>query len=291
MQSRRAGLYCRFSMTATFHDRPRRSRSIPSTLVRRGRLLDVPLYYVLRSSDLVREGLDHSGSHRFADHIYRGEASGRGMFGRSLDALLLGLPAARAFRFRYAVARDEIARFVLERLGRGADAIAVLSVACGIPRELTDAGALVREHIGWLPHWISFYGLDLDRDVLAEAQRFAAERGLASFQAIHGDALDRHAYPEAIDFVSCTGLTEFLEDDVVVRLYELLFDVLEPGGCLLTSGMQRRWAADYLLRLGEVATHYRDMSHLRRLAGPLPFRDVRTRIDETGIQTVLIARK
>jgi hypothetical protein len=254
-------------------------------------LLDVPLYYVLRSSDLAREGLDHSGSHRFADHIYRGEASGRGIFGRSLDAFLLNLPAARAFRFRYAVARDEIVHFVLERLGSSDAAIDVLSVPCGIPRELADAATLVRERIGWLPHWVSFYGLDLDENVLAEARRFASDRGLAGFRTIQGDALDRASYPAAIDFVSCTGLTEFLDDEAVIHLYGILYDVLETGGCLLTSGMRRRWVSDYLLRLGEVATHYRDASDLRRLTRRFPFRDVRTRVDKTGIQTVLIARK
>ena len=53
--------------------------------MRRGRLLDIPLYFVLRSSDLAREGLDHSGSWRFADHIYKGEPSGWGPLGRWLE--------------------------------------------------------------------------------------------------------------------------------------------------------------------------------------------------------------
>ena len=53
-------------MNGELHNRTRRSASIPRSLLRRGRVLEVPLYYLLRASDLAREGLDRSGSHRFA---------------------------------------------------------------------------------------------------------------------------------------------------------------------------------------------------------------------------------
>ena len=55
--------------------------------------------------------------------------------------------------------------------------------------------------------------------------------------------------------------------------------------------MQRRWTSDYLLTLGELRTHYRDAGQLRRLLAPLAFRDVVTEADDTGLQTVVIARK
>ena len=92
--------------TARFYNRTRRSASLPRSLLRRGRVLALPVYAALRRSDLAREGFDHSGSYRFADHIYRGEPSGRGAFGRWLDARLLKLPAVRSFRSRYEAARD-----------------------------------------------------------------------------------------------------------------------------------------------------------------------------------------
>lgn len=279
-------------MTSVFHNRTRRSRSIPLSLLRRGRILDIPVYYLLRSSDLAREGLDRSGSHRFADHIYRSEPSGQGAFGRWLDARLLEMPAARAFRFRYLAAREELARFLIERAGRAIDEPTdVLSVPCGVPRELADAASDVRARSGGLPASVAFHGLDLDDTVLAEACAFMARRGLGRFTAIRGDALDRRSYPGRFDFITCTGLTEFLDDETAGRLFGVLFDVLEPEGCFLTSGMTRRWASDYLLQLGELRTQYRDGDALRRLLEPLPFRSLSIRVDPTGLQTVVTARK
>jgi len=283
-------------MTGELHNRTRRSASIPRSLLRRGRVLEVPLYYLLRASDLAREGLDRSGSHRFADHIYRGMPSGRGAFGRWLDARLLALPATQAFRFRYSAVRDALTEFLLDRLA-GADepaVIDVLSVPCGIPRELADAAAAVRtqggEGIGRLDR-VVFHGLDLDPEVLDEARAFAAARGLRGFETHLGDALERASYPAAADFIGCTGLGDFLDDGALARLYAVLFDVLRPGGVLVTSGMERRRGADYLLRLAEIRTRYRSAAELVRLVERLPFREVTARRDGTGIQTVVTARR
>jgi Methyltransferase domain len=279
-------------VTGQFHNRTRRSRSIPRSLARRGRFLDIPLYYLLRTSDLAREGLDHSGSYRFADHIYRGVPSGRGAFGRWLDSQLLQLPATRAFKYRYLAAREELVRFLIERATFGSGASTdVLSVPCGIPRELADAAADVAEQLGSPPAWVVLHGLDLDDSALAVASGFMRDRNLGDFKAVRGDALDRRAYGGPFDFITCTGLTEFLNDRDAAQLYALLFDVLRYGGRFVTSGMKRRWASDYLLRLGELHAHYRDEAALRQLLAPLPFRDVSTRTDDTGLQTVVVARK
>jgi SAM-dependent methyltransferase len=279
-------------VTGRFHNRTRRSSSIPRSLIRRGRVLDLPVYYVLRWSDLAREGLEHSGSHRFADHIYRGAPSGRGALGRWLDARLLGLPAVRSLRARYLAARDELVVFLIARLKDDRDQpLNVLSVPCGIPRELADAAALARQQIGDLPSTVRFHGLDLDPAVLNEARVFAAERGLAPFETHEGDALDRSAYPALFDFITCTGLAEFIDDDQLAALYGVFFEVLAPGGRLVTSGMRKRRLSEYLLRLAEIHTHYRGPADLERLMSPTPFRNVRTRQDELGIQTILTATK
>ena len=279
-------------MSGTFYNRTRRSASIPRSLIRRGRVLEIPVYYLLRLSDLAREGLEHSGSHRFADHIYRSAPSGHGALGRWLDARLLALPAVRSFRFRYIAARDGLAAFLIERLRQDRDpSIDVLSVPCGIPRELADAAALVRGQMAGLPPSVRFHGLDLDSDVLEEARRFGGEHGLPLFVPHKGDALDLSAYPQRFDFITCTGLAEFLDDDQLARLYGIFFDVLNPGGRLISSGMQRRRLSDYLLQIAEIRTHYRGPADLARLIASRPFREVQTRSDDLGIQTILTATK
>lgn len=277
-------------MTPQLHNRTRRSRSIPRTLLRRGRMLELPLYYTLRLSDLAREGIDHSGSHRFADHIYRNEPSGAGAIGRWLDARLLALPAVRSFRSRYLAARDEVAGVILERLRTGGDArIRVLSVPCGIPRELADAAEIVRRAYGELPERVEFHGIDLDAGVLDEARAFARARGLDGFRAHAGDALSPPTYPDGLACITCTGLAEFLDDEQLAELYALCCRALQPGGRFITSGMRRRRLSEYLLRLAEIRTEYREPEDLLRLARQVPFRDVTVRTDSVGLQTILTA--
>jgi hypothetical protein len=277
-------------MTPHLHNRTRRSASIPRTLIRRGRVLELPLYYTLRLSDLAREGIEHSGSHRFADHIYRNEPSGVGAIGRWLDARLLTLPAVRSFRSRYLAARHEVARVVLERLRRdSAGRIRVLSVPCGIPRELADAADEVRRQYGEVPDRVEFHGIDLDAGVLEEASAFAKARALRGFRVHQGDALSRSTYPAGLACITCTGLAEFLDDEELAQLYGICFEALEPGGLFITSGMRPRLVSDYLLRLAEIRTHYRGPEDLARLAQRLPFRTVHVRSDSAGLQTILTA--
>jgi SAM-dependent methyltransferase len=271
-----------------FFNRTRRSRSIPLTLLTRGRVLEVPLYFALRLSDLGREGIENSGSYRFADHIYRNQPSGRGWIGRWIDARLLAMPAARSFRNRYLAAGETLAGCLLARRGQPLD---VLSVPCGLPRDLALGARLARTRQPSALRMVTFHGLDLDADVLARATAFAAEAGLPNFSTHHGDALARAAYPASVDFISCTGFGEFLDDRRLDTLYGIFFDVLRPGGMLVTTGMRRYWASDYLLRLAELEPHYRSGAELDRLVRRLPFRSVDSRPDAVGLQTIVVAVK
>ena len=273
-----------------FYNRTRQSESLSWALLRKGRVLALPLYAALRRSDLAREGFEHSGSHRFADHIYRGQPSGQGWFGTWLDGRLLALPAVHSFRSRFYAARDELAAFLQARAGTPGH-LHVLSAPCGIPRELVDGrrafAASGRPSVASM----TFHGLDLDPTVLEEAVRFARAGGAEPFVAHHGDVFAPDSYPPAVDFITCTGLAEFLDDDRLAALYRIFFDRLTPGGILVTSGMRRRPLADYLLRLAEISIHYRTAQDLERLARRLPFRHVRTRVDEFGIQSILVAER
>src|SRR5437764_13290310 len=108
-------------MAPEFHNRTRQSDSIPRTLLRRGRLLDVLLYYLLRTSDLAREGLENSGSYRFADHIYRDVPSGTNALGRWIDARLLAMPSVRSFGSRCLAACDDLGNFLCKLWGAALD--------------------------------------------------------------------------------------------------------------------------------------------------------------------------
>jgi SAM-dependent methyltransferase len=273
-----------------FFNRTRASASIERKLLRQGRPLGVLIYWLVRDSDLGREGIEHSGSYRFADHIYRNIPSGRGRFGRWLDGKFLAMPAVRSFRNRFLAARDALCQFLTDRAGAG-KRLDILSAPAGIPRELAEGARLFRERTGRSLDGVTFHGVDLDAELLEKDKRFAEENGLPNFTPHPGDALDRATYPDGADFITCTGLAEFLEDAQLAQLYRIFFDVLRPGGLLVTSGMRRVWLSEYLLRLAELRTHYRTAPQLEAIVRAAGFTNVATRVDEFGIQTILNARR
>ena len=274
--------------TAILHNRTRQSASLTGKLRRQGRWLEIPLLHILRQSDLAREGLENSGSYRFADHIYRNQPSGRGAIGTLLDRALMALPAVRSFRNRHLAARDELVKFLVDRAG-SSEGVDVLSVPCGLPRELADAAHIAsRLSPGCLEN-VRFHGLDLDERVLSDAADFAASNNLPRFSVHHGNALDHTSYPLRADFITCTGLAEFLDDVQLGTLYGIFRDVLKPGGRLFTTGMRRLSLSDYLLELAELHTHYRSPSELEQLARSAGFTSVEVRFDELKIQSLMVA--
>ena len=266
-----------------FFNRTRRSASIPARLWRERRPYLVPVYFLLRASDLAREGIDHSGSAAFADHIYAGRPSGRFGIGWLLDAVILRLPPARAFRARYRFARQELEALIHERRHTQA-AVEVLAVPCGLARELFDLAAA--RQAGATPP-LALHGLDLDAGLIAGLQVRA--RALPEVRFSVGDALDPTSYRGPYDAVVSLGFVEFLDDAQVEEFFSLVRGQLKPGGRLVTSGLRREPISDYLLRqVGELFAHYRDGDDLCRLARAAGFAKTHTYRDRTGLLTMLV---
>jgi SAM-dependent methyltransferase len=273
---------------AEFHNRTRRSSSITGKLLRSGRLLELPVYWLLRTSDLAREGFENSGSYRFADHIYRGQPSGSYGIGRWLDQRILRMRAVESFRSRFLMARDELCNFLQER-SKGHASLDVLSVPCGIPREFVAAVEQFRE-AGGVTTGIRFHVLDLDDDVLRQAETFTGRHGIPLI-AHHGDALDMSTYGGEFDFITSTGLGEFLDDEQLATLYAAFHRILRPGGVMVTSAMRCLRFSDYLLRLAELHVRYRSADDLAAMARRAGFLRLATSTDRQGIQGFLKATK
>jgi SAM-dependent methyltransferase len=273
----------------TLVNRTRVSTSIPARLLSEGKLWLLPVYCLARTSFAGREAIEHSGSYQFADHLYVGLPRGRFGFGSWIDKLLLSLPSSRSFRSRFIHARDGI----VDSLRRSDRSFyKVLSVPCGIPRELMEAAEALRAEDPALLERTAFYGLDLDAAVLREAQSLLTERRLGNFHLIHGDAFDLRAYPGGLDIIASTGLTEFLTDQQAVHFYKICFQSLRPGGVLLTSSTVRHPVSDYLLRnIAELLAHYREERDVRAIFQQTSFGGADLRRDAIGYQVLITARK
>lgn len=277
------------------HNRTRTSESIPRKLLRAGKLHLLPVYAVMRLSDLAREGIENSGSFRFADHVYRNEASGRLGIGRVLDAVLLRMRGARSMRNRFFHTQQEIvaaARLHNARWANDGDTtpFRVLCIPCGIARDLVAAGKQIEHEMPALYARSTFFGIDLDPEPLELSRGLVSSRDHFCFTP--GDALDANAFPSELDVIVSTGLGEFIDDALLVKFYQNCHDRLRPGGVFITSGMQPDRVADYLMRhIAELHTHYRRGDELIRWLHTAGFHEISTRQDDVGLQTLVVARK
>ncbi len=267
----------------------RQSTSIAAKLLRQGAWHLLPLYGLLRLSDLAREGIEHSGSYRFADHIYVGTPSGRTPFGRWLDARLLAMPAARAFRQRCDNAQA-VVLLALESRAAKAGPLRVLAVPCGIPRDLIELSQALKTSRRDLLDRLEYHGMDLDPEAVTLATSALADCGLRAALVHQGDALTSSDYPPQTFHVALsTGLGEFLDDDELGQLFSNVHGALEPGGVFYTSATARDRRSDALLRMAELITRYRQADDLERLLRRLPWRALSLTHDQTGLQTFATA--
>ena len=270
----------------------RTSQSFVRRFAREGRFHLIPIYWLLRLSDFAREGMENSGSYRFADHMYRGIPSGRGLVGKWIDRLLLNLPAARSMRRRcFAATGSMHAAFARHLLEHPSTPFRILTVPCGLPRDVRDFAASVARRNPALFRQIEYTGMDLDPAVIAAARDYLAGSPLEHSRLLCGNALQRSDYPEAPHFISSTGLGEFLDDTALERFYANVFAALAPGGTFFTSAAARGTGSASLLKTFEFEVHYRTRTEVSRILARQAWDEVDLSHDRIGLQTFVHARK
>jgi hypothetical protein len=295
-------------------NRTRRSESIPRRLLAERKYHLLPVYALLTTSDLAREGIRNSGSFRFADHIYRNQPSGRFGVGRMLDGVLLKLRGARSMRSRFFHSRRQILRGLRESLDDRqlhsrrahpvfaggatiddktetvAERIVVVSVPCGIARDLYEVAETLWIIEPALYEQVDFIGIDLDPEAIELSRRLTRDYYTFDFRC--ADALAPETLPDGVDIVVSLGFGEFLPDDVLLAFYQRARAALNAGGRFITSAMNRDRISDYLAReLAELHTHYRSTEQLTELLKSAGFGKIRTARDSVGLQTLAVAEK
>ncbi len=279
-------------------NRTRRSESIPRRLFEEGKIHLLPLYALLMTSDLAREGIRNSGSFRFADHVYRNAASGRNWLGHALDRLLLDLKGARSMRSRFFHSQRETLRCLRETAaarraapmrGESSKAIVVVSVPCGIARDLLAVADVLRETDPSLYNQVRFVGIDLDPEAL-EISKQLTGGAHAAFEFRCSDALNPGTIPAGAAVIVSLGFGEFLTDDPLREFYRLCRASLSPGGRFLTSAMMRHRISDYLAReIAELVPIYRSREQLAVLLESAGFAKTEITSDDVGLQSLAIA--
>ena len=266
----------------------RTSSSLVAKYLKTGRWHLIPRYWLLRQSDLAREGIEHSGSYRFADHLYAKVPSGRGLFGRWLDKRLLDLPAACGMRARYTEAVKVMHRvFAAHQERHPGKPFRLLTVPCGIPRD-------VRDFVLSLPPeqraLVEYSACDIDPEVIAAARDFLAPLSELTAGFHCGDALDSATLPAArFDFIASTGLGEFLDDPRLAVFYANVHHLLARDGAFYTSATAWERRSVWLVKTFELEAHYRDRSTFERLLRSCPWQSLSLWHDATRLQTFALA--
>ncbi|MCH8502936.1 MAG: cyclic nucleotide-binding domain-containing protein [Ectothiorhodospiraceae bacterium] len=168
--------------------------------------------------------------------IYRNRPEGAGPVGRLIDRCFLETTAARAVRHRRGLLAEEIGETVRSRQGATTN---VTSLACGPARELFDVYAANPEYTSNLRATL----LDIDLQALAHVDDAARTHGLERQMSLVSENLVRLALGKSRtdirdqDLVYSIGLIDYLGDDLVIRLMNLIHTMLRPGGRVILGNI------------------------------------------------------
>ncbi|MBU1428933.1 class I SAM-dependent methyltransferase [Myxococcota bacterium] len=199
------------------------------------------------------------------EHIYAGVAVGRGAWGRFLDGQLLITPAARAVRHRLYLTRA-LARAAAAAHGPNAR---VLSIPCGGARDLIGVDAQLTL-----------------ADPDPEARRRAA--------ALHPSAEILDATIEAapdgpFDLILFIGLSEYFDDEALLRQLSALRARLSPNGVLLCSATADHPQREAMQRWFGWRTRARDPQAFQALLAQAGLRRLQALSDPFEVQWVFEA--
>lgn len=173
----------------------------------------------------------HAGGFRLMAHLHRGRPAGDGAFGKALDAALLALPTAEAFRTRSRLA----ARTLVAALPDHPCRVMVAPAASG--------GVLPRLHGPVNDHGGEVLAVDGSREALSRLEEVLPPPGPGASRRLLHEDLARLVSgrstlrPQAQDFIVVDGLTEYLPDRMVAALCHWCREVLAPKGELVLTGL------------------------------------------------------
>ncbi len=233
----------------------------------------------------------YQGDYEMLEILYDNKPTPDGI-GHFIDRYFLSCALAVAVR-----GRKETLRNLLQSELSNRQAPKILDIACGSCRDLLDLAAEIKSSAAQI------ICIDLDSDALNFSAKRMADAGLLSHQvqfrqynALKMVNAERSRKEFGLqDVIFSVGLFDYLKDDVLVRLLGSLYNLLTPGGKLITSFKDRRRydTADYHWHLdwdGFFQRTEEDVVHLLQKAG-IPVTSLSTSREESGVIIFFVAEK
>jgi CRP-like cAMP-binding protein len=233
----------------------------------------------------------YAGDYWTIQLMQRSEPQGAGRLGPLIDNWFLGIPSVRAVRNRQARMTELIGQ-VASALGEAP--CAVTSVASGPAEELFE---LFRASEA---PFVTATCLDIDPEALSYCRTVSDHLGvgdrmtLIQENAVHLALGKRELNLPLQNLIYSVGLTEYLEDDLVVPLLKWVRGHLMPGGSVVLGNFNAscpdRAFNEHILEWHLI---YRTPDDLRRVMQAAGFSasEVRVESDETGVQLLAIASR
>jgi extracellular factor (EF) 3-hydroxypalmitic acid methyl ester biosynthesis protein len=249
----------------------------------------------------INKPLGYAGDYEVVNMILRDPHEGGSLFGKLLNRWFIKQPPAEAHRNRVKYLAETLIKETARVAARQRVA-RVFNLGCGPAKEvqsfLAENQLCEQAHLTLLD--FSGETLNYARQSLESVRRTHGRRTTLEFvrkSVAHVlKAKDRRSEGPAsvkYDFIYCAGLFDYLADPICRQLMALLYDMLAPGGLLLTTNVDscnpiQYWLSDIL----DWHLIYRNGQKFRSFAPKLADPDwVRLHADETGVNIFLEVRR
>lgn len=244
----------------------------------------------------VHKPLGYAGDYEVVNMILRDPHEGSSLYARLLNRWFIKQPPAEAHRNRV----HHLTQRLLEesaRCAQGGKSLRVFNLGCGPAREIQDfmAEHRVSDHAEFSLLDFNEETVTHSRSVLEAVRTRHNRKTVLNFQkksvaqVLRGRDIETASY----DMVYCAGLFDYLSDAVCLRLMNVFYEILAPGGLLLVTNVDsgnpiRHWLEDVL----DWHLIYRNGAEMKRLKPDAAVADdMSLCADCTGVNLFLEVRK
>jgi extracellular factor (EF) 3-hydroxypalmitic acid methyl ester biosynthesis protein len=262
------------------------------------------LHPLLLSSPFVyrtfAKPLGYAGDYEMVNMMFRDAAEGGSLFAKMVNVYALQLPPVLAHQNRITYLNEHLGSEALRRAAEN-KGMRVFNLGCGPAQEIQR---FLANHE--LSGRAAFTLLDFNDETLAYSsellnglkRRYGRTTDLnMSKKSVHqmlkqADRVVIKSEAEQFDFVYCAGLFDYLSDKVCRKLMEIFYDMLAPGGLLVSTNVAENPARNEMECFLEWHVIHRTPAQMRTLSPGRTHPDnVSLKQDSTGGNVFLEIRK
>lgn len=252
--------------------------------------------YIMRSRMAERayyKPRGYAGDYMMMEMIYRNQPEGDGKLGELVDGWMLNSVPAKAVRARRSLLRDRIEMICRNRLSESG-ALRIMNLACGPSRELFD----MIGHCDFSEK-IEAICIDIDPEALTYVDQYVDSFPHKAMIRLMSENIVKwslgyvnHDFGQQ-DIIYSSGLTDYLDEKLCLKLIARCYEQLKPGGVLMVGNFSPRnpdrMFMDNILYWRLI---HRDETDMHALFDASPFGGkIDIVSEEQGVNIFAIARK